>query len=146
MTEATERRRQLAGARRTGYALALVINGVVLYLVNIWPGWQALQFLTDDTAEVLGLVNLSLIVGMFANAIYLIVDSPRVKAVGDALMLAIGLAVLVAVWEVFPFAFPIGFDWNLVVRILIVVSMIGSIIGIIVQLVILVTGRSRQRH
>lgn len=146
MTEATHRRRQRASARRTGYIVALVINGAVLYAVNVWPGWQALPFLTDETAQVLGLVNLSLIVGMFTNAVYVIVDSPRVKALGDLLVLGIGLAILVVVWQVFPFAFPAGFDWTLVVRILIVLSMVGSIIAIIVQLMILVTGKSGARR
>jgi len=146
MSEATERRRARAGARRGGYALAILINGAVLYAVNVWPGWQALPFLTDDTGQILGLVNLSLVVGMFTNAVYLIVDHPRVKALGDLLTLCIGLAILVSVWQVFPFAFPIGFDWNLIARILIVLSMIGSIIGIIVQLVILVTGRPSWRR
>ncbi|KGJ73386.1 hypothetical protein GY21_11560 [Cryobacterium roopkundense] len=141
MTDATEKRRQRAGARRTGYALGLLINGAVLYAVNVWPGWQAVPYLTDEAGQLLGLVNLSLIAGMFTNAIYLIVDYPRLKALGDLVTLGIGIAVLVSVWQVFPFAFPIGFDWNLIARIVLVLSLIGSVIGILVQLVILITGR-----
>ncbi|KFF60885.1 hypothetical protein JF66_01990 [Cryobacterium sp. MLB-32] len=146
MTEATEKRRDRAAARRGGYGGAIVINGALLYAVNVWPGWQVLPFLTDDLQQLLPLVNLSLIVGMFTNAVYLIVDLPRVKAVGDLVTFGIGMAILVSLWRVFPFAFPIGFDSNFVVRILIVLSMVGCGIGIIVQLMILVTGRAVPRR
>ncbi len=56
-------RRQSAGARRAGYLLAIGFSAVLLVILNGWPGWQAMPFLTSDTGQVLLLVNLSLTAG-----------------------------------------------------------------------------------
>ena len=37
-------------ARRFGYVLAALLNAVLLYAVNVWPGWESVPFLTADTA------------------------------------------------------------------------------------------------
>ncbi|TFD27602.1 hypothetical protein [Cryobacterium cryoconiti] len=49
-----------------------------------------MPFLTEETQEVLDLVNLSLIAGMIANGVYVFVDGPAVKALGDLFTLGIG--------------------------------------------------------
>lgn len=137
-TDAVPRRPATPG-RRLGYAIALVINALLLYAVNVWPGWQVVPFLTDETRDVLDLVNLSLIVGMITNGVYVFVDGPVVRALGDLITLGIGLAVLLALWQVFPFDFDdSGFDWTLLVRIVLGVALFGTAIGIVVQVVVLV--------
>jgi hypothetical protein len=52
-----------AGARRGGYVGAIVVGAALLFVPNGGPGWQAMPFLTSDTSQVLGLVNLSLAAG-----------------------------------------------------------------------------------
>lgn len=111
-------RRPVAAARRVGYAIAAALAGGFWYLINVDPGWPVLPFLTEDFSRVLNLVNLSLWVGFVANMVYLIYDPPRFKALGDVLTTAIGLAVLVRLWQVFPFAFTGSFDWALLLRVL----------------------------
>jgi hypothetical protein len=130
-----------SASRRAGYAIGALVNAILLYLINIWPGWRIVPFLTDSMSQVIGLVNLSLIVGIVVNVLTLIVDRVRVKAVGDLVTLGIGIAVLVRFWQVFPFNFPPGpIDWELVARVVLVVSIIGSVIAVIVQCVVLIRG------
>lgn len=128
-----------APARRVGYLIAALVNGALLYFANVWPGWEVLPFLTGNTREVLGIVNVSLIAGIVVNVVYLFLDLPWLKALGDLVTLGIGLAVLARLWQVFPFDFRgSSFDWALLVRILFVVAGVGSAIGIIVQVVMLI--------
>jgi hypothetical protein len=137
-TDAAPRRPTRAG-RRLGYAIALVLNALLLYVVNVWPGWQTVPFLTAEAREVVDLVNLSLIVGMIANGVYIFVDRPAVKALGDLITLGIGLAVLLVLWQVFPFAFDdSAFDWTLLIRIVLGLALLGTSVGIVVQVVVLV--------
>lgn len=138
MTSTASTLKASSSSRRVGYAFAIAINGVLLYLVNVWPGWQIIPFLTADFLDVLGLVNASLFAGMVVNLFNLLLDWRWVRALGDLVTLAIGLAGLVLFWQVFPFDFPGGFDWSLLVRIVIVLAMVGTVIGIIVQVVTLI--------
>jgi hypothetical protein len=135
----TATRRGSVATRRLGYALVAVVNATLLYVVNVWPGWQAASFLTDNTRQVLGLVNLSLAAGLVINVVYLAHDAPRLKLPGDLVTTGIGLAVLVRLWQVFPFDFGgWSVDWSFLVRSLLVVAIVGSAIGILVQFVSLV--------
>lgn len=149
MSTTAPRRTESATARRVGYALAVLINGLLLSGVNVWPGWRVLPFLTEDTRQVLGLVNLSLIAGMIANAVYVITDRTWLKALGDLVTLGIGMAVLVGFWEVFPFDFTgSSLGWATVARVVLIVTVVGTAVGLAVQFVVLIasllhgTGRS----
>jgi hypothetical protein len=99
-------------------------------------GWQALPFLTSDTSQVIGLVNLSLAVSLSVNVVYLFYDLPWLKSLGDLMTAGIGLAVAIRVWQVFPFAFHGSAAWwSTAVRILLVLVIVGSAITIVVQAV-----------
>jgi hypothetical protein len=95
--------RPSVATRRVGYAVTVVCGATLLYLVNVWPGGQVLSFLTADTRQVLDLVNLSLVAGLVANLVYLDGDAPVAKSPGELVTTGIGLAVLVRIWQVFPF-------------------------------------------
>ena len=126
-------------ARRAGYAVAMTVNLVLLYLVNVSPGWQAVPFLTESTTDVLLLVNLSMVAAVVANAVYSVVDSPWVRALGDAVTTSVGLASLIQIWQVFPFAFDTtSVPWDVVARWVIGVAIFGCVVAIIVALVRLV--------
>ena len=137
------RRRSRPGpvARRTGYAVAAALHVAMLWAVNVWPGWEAVPFLTGETTEVLGLVNASIAVGLAFQLLLLAQDPPRLKALADLVTTTAGVAALVALWRVFPFAFDgTGFDWALLVRWVLGVGLVGSAIGIVAALVDLVRG------
>ena len=122
--------------RRAGYVAAIVVNAALLFVLNVQPGWQALPFLTSATDQVLGLVNLSLAAGLAVNLVYLAHDPPWVKSLGDLLTAAIGLAVTIRVWQVFPFAFHGSWAWcATAVRVLLIIGIAGCGISIVVQAV-----------
>ena len=122
--------------RRAGYAVAMTVNLVLLFLVNVTPGWQAVPFLTENTTDVLLLVNLSMGAAVVANAVYSVLDPPWVRALGDAVTTSVGLASLVRIWQVFPFEFDTSsVPWDLVARWVLGIGIFGCVVAIIVALV-----------
>ena len=153
MTTTHRARRPSAGTRRAGYGLAIVFGTVLLIILNGSPGWQAIPFLTSDTAQVLWLVNLSLAAGIAANLVYLAYDPPWLKSLGDLATTGIGLAAAIRIWQVFPFDLSSG--WSTAVRALLVIAIAGSCIALVVQVVALARwltghtphgGRTRTGH
>jgi hypothetical protein len=139
MTLTAPRHRPAATTRRFGYVVAVLINAVLLYAANVWPGWEAVPFLTADTALVMGLVNASIIVSLAANAAYLITDPPWFKDLGTVLTSAVGFVATARIWKVFPFDFTgSAVDWTVVVRIMLVLGLVGSAIGVITGFVAVV--------
>lgn len=98
-------------ARRRNRSEGLVPNlfgvlvfALLLVLVNVWPGWEVLPFLTDDAHATVAVLNLVLIIGVVSQAACLVEDSPRLRALGSYV---IGLATMVLLgrlWQDFPFA------------------------------------------
>jgi hypothetical protein len=132
------RPRRPPAARRTGYAIAALVNAALLYGVNVWPGWQAVPFLTDELAQVLGLLNLSLVVGIGVNLVYLVRDPPRLRALGDLLTTGVGLLVTLRLWQVFPV--DLGPGWELLARVMLGLGIVGSGFGIGAAVVTLIRG------
>jgi hypothetical protein len=135
MAHSHSARRPSAGARRAGYGLAIVFSMAMLVVLNVAPGWQAIPFLTSDTTQVLGLVNLSIAAGIAASLVYLAYDPPWLKSLGDLVTTGIGLATAIRIWQVFPFDLPAG--WSAGVRTLLVICIAGSCIALLVQIVAL---------
>jgi hypothetical protein len=141
----TASKRPAVGTRRVGYVVAVLVNATVLYAVNVWPGWQGLPFLTEDMSLVLGLVNASIVVSIVANAVYVVADPRWLKALGDILTTAVGIAALLRMWQVFPFDFSgTSFDWALAVRVAMGVAIGGSAIAVVVAFVSFVKSVGRQ--
>ena len=131
-------RRPSAGARRTGYVIAIAFGVALLIILNGWPGWQALPFLTAAASQVIWLVNVSLAAGIAANIVYLAYVPPGLKASGVLVTTGIGLAAAIRVWQVFPFDFHGSDAWGVAARVLLIVAIAGSCIALVVQLVQLV--------
>jgi len=94
--------------RRAGYAVAVAVNLVILYMINVRPGWEAVPFLNADTATLLAVVNLSLVVGVAVNVLYLGYEASWFVALGGLVTTGVGLVVLARIWQVFPFTFRCG--------------------------------------
>jgi hypothetical protein len=151
MSAADAGARKPAPTRRVGYAIAAALHVVLLFLVNGRPGWEALPFLTEDTASLLTLFNVSLVAGLVVNVVQLAYDPPWLVAAGAVVTTGIGLAVLIQVWRVFPFDFGADPAWGTVTRVLLVLAVIGTVVGLLVHLVTLTGalvkgGRTRSRH
>lgn len=137
-------RRQSRAARRGGNLVSIIINAVVLYLLNAHPGWRSISFLTPATAQVIGLVTLTLVAGIVANAVYFIAEPRWLRAIGDLATLTIALVTMVHVWEVFPFAFhgSMAF-WSVIVRVILMIGIVGASIGILYSFGVLIKGTVR---
>ncbi len=130
-----------ATIRRSGYVSAVVINGVLLFLINIRPGWDILPFLTQQMNDVVPVINLALFVGIAANLVYLVADLAWVRNIGDIVSTAVGIAAMWRLWTVYPFDFPSGLNWDLLAHVLLGIGLAGSAIAVLVALWRLGTGR-----
>ena len=123
---------------RGGNVGSALVNAAMLWGINIWPGWQVLPFLTSDMTRVLGIINASLTAGIVANLIFVVIRNRGVMALGNLVVLGIGLAAVLRLWEVFPFDFGDSWSgWPVVVRVLLGLGIAGSIIGALVEIVAL---------
>ena len=121
---------------RGGNIGSVLVNAVLLWGINIWPGWKAVPFLTADMERVLGIINASLTAGIIANLIFVVIRNRGVMALGNLVVLGLGLAATLRMLEVFPFDFGDSWSgWPVVVRVLLVLGIVGSIIGMVVEIV-----------
>jgi hypothetical protein len=130
--------RPARGARRTGYVFGLLVNLLLLWLVEVWPGWSAVPFLTGEFRDVVWLVDLSLWAGVAANVVYLVRDPRWLTALGGAVTTAIGFVAVLRLWQVFPFDLGGSDAWTVVFRVALALGVVGSAIGVVVNLVALV--------
>lgn len=138
----TQTKRASTASRRAGYVVAVVINAVLLWLIHVWPGWDAVPFLTADFETVLWLINLSIVVTIALNLIYVVRDPKWLTAAGSIVTTAVGLGAAVRMLQVFPFDFGDSDVWPVVFRVLLWVAIVGSVIGIITNVVTLVRARA----
>ena len=132
------RRRPSLASRRFGYALSVAINVVLIYLLNEWPGWQSLNFVTGDADLVVPVINASMVIVIVANGLYLIADPRWLRAIGEAVTAAVSFIAITVVLEVFSFDFSgLYFDWEMLVRVMLVLGLVGSAVSIIANVVTL---------
>lgn len=121
---------------RGGSIGSAVVNALLLYGINIWPGWRIVPFLTADMDRVLDLINATLVAGIVVNLVCAVIRSRALLALGNLVSIGIGLAALLRLWEIFPFDFAGNWPgWPVLVRVFLVLGIAGSIIGAIVELV-----------
>lgn len=122
-------------ARKVGYLVAVLVNGAMLVVVNVRPGWRELSFLTESFVDILWLINLSMVASAVVNAVYLLYDPAWFKSVCQVGVSAIGLTAAIRMLRVFPFDFSAySFDWAALTRLLLVLAIFGSVVAIIVEL------------
>src|SRR3712207_9138005 len=91
--------------RRTGYLAGAVVNAALLILVNVAPGWQAVPFLTAETARVLVWVDLALLAALLGHLIHLWRDPPLLTAANHLVGTALSLIAAVRLWQGVPVLF-----------------------------------------
>jgi hypothetical protein len=122
---------------RLGYAIAIVVNAVLVVVVQNIEG--SLPFLTAEFAGLVPWISLSLAVAIVANGIFLFDDSPAVKSTGQILMSVVIIGVTYQVLQVFPFDFTgYSFAWDTLVRVLLVLAMVGSGIAALIEMLRLI--------
>ncbi len=128
-------------AAHFGYVVAIVVNIAMLVIANNILEWGWLPFLTTDFAQVLPLIDLSLLATIAVNATYLIHDPPWFKSVCQIGLGGITLAVAVRMYQVFPFDFSSSqFNWEPLARFVIALTFIATLIAIVTEMVKLARG------
>ena len=131
---AERKARPSPASRRAGNIVSVVIDAVLLRGAHRVLGWGWFPWLTQAWEQVLPILTASLVVAIVVSVLYLGYDGVWLKAPGDIVMAAFGIAVGMRMWRVFPFDFSAyAFPWTTVVRVLIVLSIVGSTIAIVVE-------------
>lgn len=126
--------RPTVGIRRVGYAAAIVVNALILYVVHNLLAWDLLPFLTADLELVLPLITVSLVAGMVANGIWIAFDPPWFRSATQIGLSVISLVVTIRMLDVFPFTFADGgFPWETTVRVLLVLVVAAIVIGTLAE-------------
>lgn len=146
MSSQPSRARPSTGRRRFGYVVAVLVNAVLLFLMLVSPGWEAVPILTGDTARVVPWIGASFGVGILANLVFLARDPIWLKAVGDLVTTIVGLLATWQVWQVFPFDFSDTVDAGPVIRVLLVVALAGGVIGVLAAVGAIVKDRRPARR
>lgn len=122
--------------RRLGYLVGALVNLVLLFLVNRWPGWQAVPFLTDEAADLIPLLNAALWFGVGSNLVLAAWSPPWLRALVDLVSTSFSLAVLLRLARTMPFDFAgTTVDWTPWVQFGLWFLVAASGIALLVQLV-----------
>ena len=112
-------------ARRIGYAFSLAGTTAAAVIVNVWPSWHAVPYITDAAEPVIQLINISLLLRIAFNVIFLFLESPVLTAGCDLMSAVIGLAALILMWTTFPFSFPADSGWDATAHLVLAVMTMG---------------------
>jgi hypothetical protein len=124
---------------KVGYAVTVVVNAVLWWVVNHLTDWHITRFVTDEFGDVRPWVLASLAVAMAANAVYLFRDIKPVRAVGELASHVASLASVVVTLWVFPFDFAdYSVDWGPLCRFALVITLIGTMVAAVAEVVRLV--------
>lgn len=128
-----------AAGEWVGYLIAIIINGVLLFVVRRLVDWDILPFLTEDFNRVVPVISLSLIASVIVNGLRLVGAPVWFALLADLASTAISLVATVRLYSVFPFDFDDeGFPWDLAVRGMLLIALFGTVVALIVVLVKLV--------
>ena len=116
--------------RHIGYGVHVLVDAVLLWLINVAPGWEVLTFLTQQAVQVVGIVNAALLLDLVLNLTYLLRESSLTKGLGDAATATLELIVLARLFVIFPFSLPSA-QWEIPLRIALGVGMVASFIGVV---------------
>ena len=97
--------------------IAIVANVVLLVVIDVWPTWRALPFVTEDAIIAAALISVAAGSAIVLNALGLVAHRTWLRALTDAIGSAFGLGLVVLLWHTFPFVLPAGTsDWMLLAR------------------------------
>jgi len=127
------------GAERLGYAIAVLVDVAGLVVLHLWPGWEQVPVLTEDTPSVLGIVDVTLVIGIVVGLVQVARGPGRTATAGSMVTTAVGIVAMVRVVHVFPFDLSDG--WTVLVRALLVFGIAGAAVGLLASAVSLVRDR-----
>lgn len=131
--------------RRTGYAVTVLLDLALLFVLINLLEWDVFPWLTDDFSTVVPWIGFSLVAAVALNLVYLFEDSQSLRSVGQIVLNLISIIVISQVFRVFPFDFSqYSFNWEVVVRLLLALAMVAAGIGVIAETVKLASREVRE--
>jgi len=125
-----------SAGRRAGYAIAVMVNLVLLIIVQNILEWGWLPFLTEEFSDVVPWISFSLVTSIVVNLVYQANDTPGVKSIGQIVTNLISIFVTYQFLRVFPFDFSnYDFNWGIVARIVLILTIVGAGIGVLTEAV-----------
>lgn len=121
--------------KKSEYIASIIFNLIFLYIANNLLDWNA-PFLTSDFTAVLWLVNISLVLTIIFNIVFLAFNSARVRALLKMVLNMISFFVALSFYFIYPLDFSsvsYGDTLDLVAKILIIIGIIGSVIGAVAE-------------
>jgi hypothetical protein len=125
-------------ARRAGYAVAMLVNTILLSIVHSLPQWR-LPILTPAFSDTLWAFDLSLGATIVANALFFAYDEPWFRDLMQIALSGLALVVAATLYRVFPFDFGDATSNNRA-RLVVVVVIFAICIAIIAQVVAWLVG------
>lgn len=119
--------RRSGSGRRADCVASAIVNLLILWAMNVWPGWDVVPFLTSEMGSLVGLINASLVLGILASVAALAVDRPWFGSLRDLVTTAFSVIVEIRVWQVFPFDVTDG--WAVVIRVLLALAIGGTVVA-----------------
>jgi hypothetical protein len=115
-----------ADLRTSGYAVAVVVNAILLYVAHHLLAW-GVPFLTPAFAEVLWAIDLSLGAAIVANAAFIAYDARWFRHLTGAALDALSLLSTYTLYSVFPFHFEAPWWYETAALVLLIVMLVTAI-------------------
>jgi hypothetical protein len=130
------------GARVAGYAVAMVVNLILIAIARSVPSWEP-SFVTPAFDEVLPAIERSLVVAIVANTILCAYDAAWFRHLARAAMNAFALGATLALWRVYPFELgsPASNDFARIALLLVAIAVVIAIFAEVVQMLLALVGR-----
>jgi len=121
-----------SAGRRFGYLISILINTAIYYVINNFPIWNFIPFLTEQYQQVLWIANLSLGANIFMYATFMVYDLRWYRNLMQAVVNAFTIYSIHIFRTVFPLDLVDGLaHWvNIGLLILIVIMILATILEI----------------
>lgn len=120
---------------RASFVFAIIANIILIYVVNQIPYWN-LSFIASSWIQTLWILNLSLIITIMGNFLFLLYNPKWFRSLVQIVMNVFVFLAIQTLYTVFPFT--LSSTMAMVVVILLILMMVGVFIAILVEVVKLV--------
>lgn len=116
---------------RASFVVAIIFNLIFIYIVNQIPYWD-ISFITSAWIETLWILNLSLVVTIIGNLLFLYYHPQWFRSLAQIVMSAFAFWAIKTLYAVFPFSFSQS-SLDLLTWFILIILMLGVAISILVE-------------
>ncbi|MGB9980471.1 hypothetical protein [Methanobacterium sp.] len=131
-----KRKEKEKNSKKSEYIGAIVVNVILLYIFNNLLVWHV-YFITNTFNEVLGLINLAIIVTIIGNIIFLMFNPGWFRHIVKIILNIFAFTAVYSIYSVFPFNFSsFLIDWSATIALIFI--MVGIAVATIFELFLLI--------